>query len=93
MTRFTKQDRIDQLESWNEHYKAEIERLKNREATGIEWRKKRFEEEQARQDALKAALGRIIKIVDRVISQRRSTEDERSIKAIAKEALNESKST
>ena len=89
--RQTKQDRIDQLELWLENSKAEIAQMKAQQERASEWRRSIYQKDQETIRTLKEALGRIIKMVDRVISQRRSTEDERAIKEVAKRALEDTK--
>lgn len=89
--RITKQDRINQLEREAAHFKEELEKAKSRGKNNLEWSCYQLTERDKKLITCKEGLGRIIKIVDRAILKRRSTEDERAIKEVAKKALEDSK--
>lgn len=89
--RQTKQDRINKLERDVAHYKEELEKSRITAKRNQQWYFEQIAKQEAKLTTCKEALGRIIKIVDRAILKRRSTEDERSIKEVAKRALEESK--
>lgn len=89
--RITKQDRIDQLESWLRQKDEELSKCRaNREMQHEFYRDIRAKDRQL-QDTLKAALGDIINRVDKAILRRRSTDTERAIKGVAKQALEKTK--
>lgn len=83
----TKQQRIEQLELYLKNSQEEVARTNMIAQKNHTHYIKRLVKERETRSALKAALGDIINRIDKTILVRRSTDTERAIKGVAKQAL------